>query len=130
MKNGVFLILTERERESSRKVPLRALVNNVPVTFLADTGAGNIVLSPGDAKKLGIEVEKLVFDRIYETANGTVRGSSVRLDDFKVHGIHFQGIRASINEAEMTNSLLGMTFSKRLKNYEVKEDKLTLHWSQ
>ena len=106
---------------------IRAQVNGVFLIFLADTGASDIVLSPGDAKKLGINLQKLRFDRIYETANGTVRGGSVQLDDFKVQGIHLQNIRASVNEAEMSNSLLGMTFFKRLKGYEVKEDKLTLY---
>ncbi|MCI5167606.1 MAG: TIGR02281 family clan AA aspartic protease [Candidatus Electrothrix sp. GM3_4] len=107
---------------------IRAQVNGVPVVFLADTGASSIVLSLSDAKRLGINPAELAFDRIYETANGTVRGSSVRVNNFKVQGIQLHDIRVSINEAEMSSSLLGMTFFKRLKRYEVKEDKLTLHW--
>ena len=107
---------------------IRAQVNGVPLVFLADTGASDIALSPGDAQRLGINLQTLRFDRIYETANGTVRGSMIRLDDFKIQGIHLQNIRASINEATMSHSLLGMTFFKRLKSYEVKGDKLTLYW--
>ena len=107
---------------------IRAQVNGTPVVFLADTGASSIVLSPNDAKRLGMNPAELAFDRIYETANGTVRGSSVRLDNFKIQGIHLHDIRASINEAGMSHSLLGMTFFKRLTSYEVKEDKLTLYW--
>ncbi len=106
---------------------IRAQVNGVPLIFLADTGASDIVLSPGDAQRLGINLQTLRFDRIYETANGTVRGSMIRLDDFKIQGIQLQDIRASINEATMSHSLLGMTFFNRLKSYEVKEDKLTLY---
>jgi aspartyl protease family protein len=107
---------------------IQAEVNGVPLIFLADTGASDIVLSPGDAKKLGINRQQLKFNRIYETANGTVRGSSVQLAEFTIQGIHLQNIRASVNEAGMSNSLLGMTFFKRLTRYEVKEDKLTLYW--
>lgn len=107
---------------------IRAQVNGVPVVFLADTGASSIVLSPSDAKRLGINPAELAFDRIYETANGTGRGRSVRINVFKVQGIQLHDIRVSINEAEMSSSLLGMTFFKRLKRYEVKEDKLTLYW--
>ncbi|MCI5183497.1 MAG: TIGR02281 family clan AA aspartic protease, partial [Candidatus Electrothrix sp. AW1] len=77
----------------------------------------------------GFDLQQLKFNRIYETANGTVRGSSVRLDSFKVQGIYLQNIRASVNEASMSNSLLGMTFFKRLKRYEVRGDKLTLYWN-
>ena len=109
---------------------IRAEVNEVPLIFLADTGASSIVLSPADAKKLGFNLQQLTFNRIYETANGTVRGSSVRLDSFKVQGIRLHDIRASVNEASMSNSLLGMTFFKRLRRYEVRGDKLTLYWNQ
>jgi aspartyl protease family protein len=109
---------------------VRAEVNGIPVMFLADTGASHIVLSPADAEKLGIEKSELKFDRFYETANGTVRGSSIRIADFSIGEIHLKEIGASVNEAKMRNSLLGMTFFKRLKSYEVKNDVLTLYWSE
>ena len=109
---------------------IRAEVNGIPVMFLADTGASHIVLSPADAQKLGIETEKLRFDRFYETANGTVRGSSIRIANLRTGEIHLKEIGASVNEAEMRNSLLGMTFFKRLKSYEVRNDVLTLYRSE
>ncbi|WP_320041833.1 TIGR02281 family clan AA aspartic protease [uncultured Desulfobacter sp.] len=109
---------------------IRAEVNGIPVTFLADTGASHIVLSPHDAEKLGIKKDNLQFDRFYETANGTVRGSSIRITDFKAGIIHLKEIGASVNEAEMRNSLLGMTFFRRMKGYEVKNDVLTLFWNE
>ncbi len=109
---------------------IRAKVNGIPIIFLADTGASHIVLSPDDAGKLGIEIDTLNFDRFYATANGTVRGSSIRIADFRIGEIHLKEIGASVNEAKMRNSLLGMTFFKRLKSYEVKNDVLTLYWSE
>lgn len=109
---------------------IRAEVDGIPVTFLADTGASHIVLSPHDAEKLGIKKDSLRFDRFYETANGTVRGSSIRITDFRAGTIHLKEIGASVNEAEMRNSLLGMTFFRRMKGYEVKNDVLTLFWKE
>jgi aspartyl protease family protein len=109
---------------------IRAEVNGSPIMFLADTGASHIVLSPADAEKLGIRIDELRFDRFYETANGTVRGSSIRIDDLRIGELHFKEIRASVNEAEMGNSLLGMDFFRRLKSYEVKNDVLTLYGSE
>lgn len=109
---------------------IRAEVNGVPVIFLADTGASDIVLSPHDAARLGINLNDLHYDRFYETANGNVRGSSIQIDDLKISALHLKNIRASVNEAEMRNSLLGMTFFKRLKGYEVKNDLLTLYWEK
>ena len=109
---------------------LNAEVNGVPITFLADTGASHIVLSPVDAQTIGFKTDELHFDRFYSTANGIVRGSSIRIADFKIGGIHLKEIGASVNEAKMRNSLLGMTFFRRLKSYEVQNNVLTLHWSK
>jgi len=108
---------------------IMAEVNGTPVRFLADTGASHIVLSPADATRLGMDPDRLVFDRFYRTANGTVRGSSIRIDDFRIGGIHLERIGASVNEAAMSQSLLGMTFFNRLDSYEVKERVLTLRWT-
>lgn len=107
---------------------IRALVNGVPITFLADTGASQIVLSPGDAERLGLRSERLHFDRIYETANGMVRGSSISIDDLAIGVFHMNDIMASVNEAPMRHSLLGMNFFSRLASYQVKADVLTLYW--
>jgi aspartyl protease family protein len=107
---------------------IRAKVNGIPIMFLVDTGASNIVLSPSDAERLGIKVNELNFNRIYETANGNVRGSSIQLADFRIGDIHLEHIGASVNGAEMRESLLGMTFFRRLKGYDVKNDVLTLYW--
>jgi aspartyl protease family protein len=107
-----------------------AEVNGKPLIFLADTGASHIVLSPSDAQKLGIEKNELKFNRFYETANGTVRGSSIQIADLTIGNIHFIDVDASVNEAEMQNSLLGMSFFKRLESYGVKNDVLTLYRRQ
>ena len=109
---------------------IRAEVNGTPIIFLADTGASHIVLSPADAEKLGYKTDELRFDRFYETANGTVRGSSILIDDLRIDKFHIKAIGASINEAKMRDSLLGMTFFKRLKSYEVKNDVLTLYLNE
>lgn len=107
---------------------IRVNVNGIPIRFLADTGASHIVLSPRDAQKLGFDLKKLVFDRFYETANGKGRGSSVRISDFEIGNLRLQGIEASVNEADMRESLLGMTFFNRLEKYEVRNNVLTLYW--
>lgn len=107
---------------------IQARVNGVIIEFLADTGASHIVLTPDDARRMGIDPTQLDYDRYYETANGTVRGSSIRLKDFRVGDIQLTDVNASVNEAPMRNSLLGMTFFRKLSRYEVKNDALTLYW--
>src|SRR3546814_13664840 len=56
-----------------------ATVNGVPVDFLIDTGASDIVLSPADAQRLGYSPENLSFTRPYVTANAIGRGAPIRL---------------------------------------------------
>lgn len=103
-----------------------AEVNGQPVDFLVDTGASDIVLSPDDAARLGYPPETLSFTRQYTTANGIGRGAPIRLDSIGVGPIYFNGVPASVNEAPMSQSLLGMTFLRRLESYEVRRDTLIL----
>ncbi|NIA68680.1 TIGR02281 family clan AA aspartic protease [Pelagibius litoralis] len=103
-----------------------AEVNGVAVDFLVDTGASDIVLSPADAERVGFDPAALSFTRQYSTANGIGRGAPVRLDDIAIGPIYFDRVPASVNEAPMSNSLLGMTFLRQLDSYEVRGDVLIL----
>lgn len=103
-----------------------AEVNGRTVRFLVDTGASDIVLSPADARRLGFRVSALTFDRIYETANGVGRGAPVMLDSVMVGRLRFREVSASVNDAAMSDSLLGMSFLDRLSGYEVRGDSLIL----
>jgi aspartyl protease family protein len=107
---------------------IRALVNGVPIDFLADTGATHIVVCPADAEKLGLRPERLRFDRVYETANGRVRGSTISIDDLEIGPFHMNDIMASVHQSPLRHSLLGMNFFNRLERYEVKADVMTLYW--
>jgi aspartyl protease family protein len=103
-----------------------AEVNGRPVDFLVDTGASDIVLSPADAQRLGYDPAQLSFTRMYQTANGVGYGAPVRLDSLAVGPIVFNDLPASVNEASMGESLLGMTFLRQLDSYEVRRDRLIL----
>lgn len=101
-------------------------VNNQPVLFMIDTGASDIVLTPGDAKRTGINPERLVFNKMYSTANGIGRGASVTLGIMQVGGNTFRDVRASVNQAEMDHSLLGMAFLNRFQKVQLEGNRLTL----
>ncbi len=96
------------------------------INFLIDTGASDVVMSPRDAEKLDFDLSRLFFDRVYRTANGTVRGAAVRLGRVKIGPIKLKDVRASVNGAPMTTSLLGMNFLGRFDSYKVTADNLTL----
>ena len=103
-------------------------VNSVPIRFLVDTGASSIVLSPADAKKLGLDLGTLTFNRPYETANGIGYGASAEVDELTVGHIHLSNVPVSINGAPMSSSLLGMTFLNRMKSFSITGRKLVLRY--
>ncbi len=102
------------------------LANGIRVAFLVDTGATDVVLSPADARRIGIDLATLQYTRFYRTANGQGRGAPYRLDRLSIGGIEFRDFGVSINEAEMSASLLGMTFLNRLNSFEVQGRKMIL----
>ncbi len=103
-------------------------VNGTPVRFLVDTGASSIVLTPGDARRLGIDLDSLMFNRAYETANGIGYGASTVVDELTVGHIRLTNVPVSINQAPMRNSLLGMTFLNRMKSFNISGRKLVLRY--
>lgn len=103
-------------------------VNGAPVRFLLDTGASDIVLSPGDAQRLGIDLTALDFDRAYETANGVGHGAAFTLDHLAVGPIALTQVPVSINQAPIGSSLLGMTFFRHLDAFEIRGRRLFLRW--
>jgi aspartyl protease family protein len=100
-------------------------VDGNAVRFLVDSGASDIVLSPADARMLGMQPEYLSYTMMAQTANGTVRGAPVRIKTLKVGPIVMHDMPATVNEAEMPISLLGMEFLRRLKSWGVQDGRLT-----
>jgi aspartyl protease family protein len=105
---------------------IQAKVNGTPIRFLVDTGASDVTLSPSDARRLGMNLQNLKFNRRYATANGTVFGAPVRLDEISIGPIVIRNVRASVNGADMGRSLLGMSFLERLDGFGISKDILTL----
>ncbi|GDX36258.1 hypothetical protein LBMAG18_07690 [Alphaproteobacteria bacterium] len=104
----------------------RLKINNVEVLFMVDTGASDMMLNISDAKKIGIDVSKLVFNRPYQTANGRSFGAIINLKEVDIAGIKFNNVRASVNDADMGVNLLGMSFLRRFSKYEFFQDRLIL----
>lgn len=105
---------------------VQALVNGGRVTFMVDTGATDVVLAPDDARRIGIDPATLVFDQLAGTANGTVTGAAIRLDSLVVGSIEMSQMPATVNGADMSESLLGMEFLNRLQGWRVENGVLTL----
>ena len=105
---------------------IQALVNGSRVTFMVDTGATDVVLAPDDARRVGFDPANLSFTQFAQTANGTVRGASVDLNSLIIGPIDIRDMPATVNGADMSDSLLGMAFLNRLTGWRVSNGVLTL----
>ncbi len=101
-------------------------VEGVPVRFLVDTGASDVVLTMADAKRLGLDPSQLRFTLPYRTANGVIRAAAARLKAVTIGDITIENVEASVNPSPMQQSLLGMSFLARLSGYEITRNTLTM----
>ncbi|KJS45695.1 TIGR02281 family clan AA aspartic protease [Roseovarius sp. BRH_c41] len=98
---------------------LTADVEGVPVRFVVDTGASQIVLNQNDAERIGIDTGKLAYMGRAFTANGEVRTAPVRLKSVAVGPVQHSDVRAVVNEGEMGQSLLGMAYLQRFSSIKI-----------
>ena len=91
-----------------------AVVNDVPVRFLVDTGATTVVLPAGDAKRLGLDYRK--GERgMMSTASGPANVYGVKLDRIRIGAIELNNVDAVVVEQGLTIALLGMSFLNRVE---------------
>jgi aspartyl protease family protein len=112
---------------NDRHFYLEAKINQKNVLFLIDTGASDISLSISDAKKIGIDVDNLKYNKIYQTANGNILGATVILKEIIIADRVFNNISASVNKANQGVSLLGMSMLTKFEKYEFHRNKLILY---
>ena len=107
---------------------VEAAVNGTPITFLVDTGASSIYLTPDDAARLGWTPPRLTYSERYSTASGVVHAAPVTLRSLRVGQLELYDLPASVGQQPSSVSLLGMSFLKRFASYEVRGDRLILSW--
>ena len=105
---------------------LTLMVNSVPIDFLVDTGASQIVLTQEDAARVGLFPDGLDYIGRAFTANGEVATAPVRLDTVDLGDIRDLRVRASVNSGDMDGSLLGMSYLSRFESIEIRANTLIL----
>ena len=103
-----------------------AEVNGREVRFLVDTGATDVALTTDDARRLGVNLSSLTFDRSVSTAAGPSKAAHVELDYVSVAGARVDHVSALVLESGLTTSLLGMTYLGRLSKFEATQNALVL----
>jgi clan AA aspartic protease (TIGR02281 family) len=105
---------------------IEGTADGVPLQFLIDSGATNIVLTKEDARKLN--VGSLHFDVTTTTANGPVKNAPVTLGTLTVGSHTAHGVPALVNGGDLEESLLGMTWLQQFRSIEIKNGVMTLYW--
>jgi aspartyl protease family protein len=113
-------------RDADGHYHVYATVDGTEIPFMIDTGATDVVLTPADARSMGLDPAQLAYTMTADTANGRVRGAPIIISNFKLGPIIVQSLPAVVNEADMPVSLLGMEFMNRLKSWRVEDGRLTL----
>lgn len=101
-------------------------INDVPVDFVVDTGASQVVLSQEDARRVGLDVGALNYTSQAFTANGVVQTAPVWLETVELEGIMDENLRAVVNGGAMDGSLLGMTYLNGFDTIEIRDGELIL----
>ena len=105
---------------------LTLTINDHDIDFLVDTGASGIVLTRKDAARIGFDPDRLNYWGTANTANGTVRLATVRLGTVRLGDLVDKNIRASVNDAPMEKSLLGMRYLSRFNTIEITKNQMIL----
>ena len=101
-------------------------VNGHPTRFVVDTGATSIVLLEADARAAAIDPARLNYSGTAMTANGAVRTARVVLDEIGFEEMTDRRVTAFVNEGEMAESLLGMSYLQRFDRLEISGGRLIL----
>lgn len=105
---------------------VEAKVNGVPVNFMIDTGASDVVLSRQDAQRIGINIKNLSYTRAYQTANGITGGAPVKLNRLQIADFTLDDFPASVNQGNINGSVLGMTALRSLGGFSIDGDKMVI----
>jgi aspartyl protease family protein len=103
-----------------------AEMNGQRVQVLIDTGASDVALTKDDARRIGLDPDTLSYTIPYRTANGTSFGAPVRIASIKIGDIIVDDVPGHVAAGDLGQSLLGMSFLRRLSSFEVRGDEMVL----
>ena len=104
-----------------------ASINGRRLNLMVDTGASVVALTQRDAERLGFNPSARDFSAQVQTANGRVRAARAMLPAVEIGGIVVRNVEALIvDDASLTENLLGLSFLSRLSRYEYRDGQLVM----
>jgi aspartyl protease family protein len=103
-----------------------ARIDGQAVRVLIDTGATAVALTPEDAKRIGVDVDLLVYNRDVNTALGMTHAAPVTLSHVSVEGADVAKVEALVVPQGLSASLLGMSYLGRLESFNANRQGMVL----
>lgn len=107
---------------------LVAQVNGQDVRFVVDTGASLVALSRADARRIGLDPDRLAYFGLAQTANGRVRTAPVVLKRVQIGDFTAENVNGVVIDGDVGMSLLGMAYLRRFGRVSFEGDRLILEW--
>ena len=134
-QQGGFVILSQASTAAGTEILrsqdglfyVTAVVNGAPVRFIVDTGATVVVLTPDDARRVGIAVDATDFTGKANTANGNAAMARVKLSEVVVGATRKEAVEAAVVGQGLHVSLLGQSLLSRLSSVTIQADRMVLN---
>jgi len=102
-------------------------INGRSVNVVVDTGATGLALTYEDARDIGLRLSDSDFTMESQTANGTAKIAPVMLNKVQIGDIEVRDVEAFVAEpGKLFQTLLGMSFLKRLSHIDIRGQELVL----
>lgn len=102
-------------------------INGKSVDGLVDTGASQIAINETTARRLGYGANSLDFRYSVSTANGATQAAQITLDRVEIGTVRVRDVQAMVlKDNALSGMLVGMTFLKKLKSFQVESGRLKL----
>lgn len=103
-----------------------AKIDGRRIRMMVDTGASMIALTRDDARRIGLQMGDLDFKWEVGTAGGKTYGAYVQLEDVTIGNVTVEQVDALVIQAELENSLLGMSFLSELSSFEFSKNAMII----
>lgn len=104
-----------------------ARLNGRAVDVLVDTGATYVSMNEATAQRLGLRLRPSDFRFKAQTANGQASVAVATLDRVRIGAVEIRDVETVVSRGSgLSTTLLGMSFLKKLKRFEVQSGRLNL----
>lgn len=107
---------------------LTAWLDGARMKLLVDSGATSTVLNEKDARRVGINLNRLTFNVPVQTGNGTTLLARSHIKKLEVGRFLVRDVPILVARNKLAFSILGVNALRRFKGYEVTGDRMKLKW--